>query len=182
MKWNFHSIFFPFYMVVKNLSKLQRSPSLHSSTFSHSNCPPSLFVFHMGINVPKSQAAPWVAPPCGLPDKSDRFTSWLGSPPTSSSSSLPPPPPPPMPFTLPCLAFRPRFGLLMRTVNVVYSCVLVVGLFHFHFLLSHSFTVHSARPLTITTLATWFCSYSERLFIKQPSSDSEFPMRTPSKI
>ena len=144
-------------------------------------CPPSLFVIHMGINVPKSQAAPWVAPPCGLPDKSDRFTSWLGSPPTSSSSSLPPPPPP-MPFTLPCLAFRPRFGLLMRTVDVVYSCVLVVGLFHFHFLLSHSFTVHSARPLTITTLATWFCSYSERLFIKQPSSDSEFPMRTPSKI
>ena len=59
-------------------------------------CPPSLFVFHMGINVPKSQAAPWVAPPCGLPDKSDRFTSWLARlsshlllllPPSSSSSS-----------------------------------------------------------------------------------------------
>ena len=151
MKWNFHSISFPFYMVVKNLSKLQRSPSLHSSTFSHSNCPPSLFVFHMGINVPKSQAAPWVAPPCGLPDKSDRFTGWLGSPPTSSSSSLPPPPPP-MPFTLPCLAFRPRFGLLMRTVDVVYSCVLVVGLFHFHFialsfiLRSLSQTSHNHHP------------------------------------
>ena len=143
---------FPFYLLSvlhggENLSKLQRSPSLHSSTFSHSNCPPSLFVFHMGINVPKSQAAPWVAPPCGLPDKSDRFTSWLGSPPTSSSSSLPPPPPPPMPFTLPCLAFRPRFGLLMRTVNVVYSCVLVVGLFHFHFLLSHSF-IHRSLSQT----------------------------------
>ena len=91
MKWNFHSIFFPFYMVVKVCPKLQRSPSLHSSTFSHSLCLPSLFVIHMGINVPKSQAAPWVAPPCGLPDKSDRFTSWLGSPllllPLSSSSS-----------------------------------------------------------------------------------------------
>ena len=102
MKWNFHSIFFPFYMVVKVCPKLQRSPSLHSSTFSHSLCLPSLFVIHMGINVPKSQAAPWVAPPCGLPDKSDRFTSWLGSPPPPPPS-LPPPPPPPMPFTLPCL-------------------------------------------------------------------------------
>ena len=176
---------FPFYLLSilhggKSLSKttaVALPPFLH---FFSLICPPSLFVIHMGINVPKSQAAPWVAPPCGLPDKSDRFTSWLGSPPTSSSSSLPPPPP--MPFTLPCLAFRPRFGLLMRTVNVVYSCVLVVGLLHFHLMLFHSFTIHSVRPLTITTLATWFCSYSERLFIKQPSSDSEFPMRTPSKI